>query len=474
MRGAPRGRPAGGGARAAVKNATSGGGGVVSPFSAYDAGDVDRAATREAKAVAEQLLRALGGLARKDAGDEDGRRAFPAFAKGVGSGDPAGPVFPFLLGEGADECGALLAMAYPDRVGVRRARGARAHRLSSGNGAATVPGTDPLAAAEALAIADLAGDAGGGYGAGNVAFSSRNDRARVAAIVPVAALEPGGCLYEHLCVSRDVVTWATASKAVVCRRVLAVGEATLRESAVAADANPDAVARAMLQGVREMGVREALGWSEDTEAWRTRALWFRARALAARKERGDEGLGDEGLGDDASVVPDLSDDALLASADEWLAPMLAGVSSKSALRKRVDGNSALRNLLSWNQQQMVDEACPAKFKVPSGSSLKLDYGAPGGAPVLRARLQELFGMKEGPFVGVTAGANRWRVPVEVHLLSPASRPVQVTTDLASFWANAYHDVAKEMRGRYPKHFWPEDPTAALATNRAKPRKEKKK
>ena len=255
--------------------------------------------------------------------------------------------------------------------------------------------------------------------------------------------------------------------------VLAVGEATpaIRR---AADANPDAVARAMLQGVREMGVREALGWSEDTEAWRTRVLWFRARALAARKERGDEGLGDEGLGDDASIVPDLSDDALLASADEWLAPMLAGVSSKSALRKRVDGNSALRNLLSWNQQQMVDEACPAKFKVPSGSSLKLDYGAPGGAPVLRARLQELFGMKEGPFVGVTAGANRWRVPVEVHLLSPASRPVQVTTDLASFWANAYHDVAKEMRGRYPKHFWPEDPTAALATNRAKPRKEKKK
>ena len=80
--------------------------------------------------------------------------------------------------------------------------------------------------------------------------------------------------------------------------------------------------------------------------------------------------------------------------------------------------------------------------------------------MLRARLQELFGMKEGPFVGVTAGANRWRVPVEVHLLSPASRPVQVTTDLASFWANAYHDVAKEMRGRYPKHFWPEDPGAA--------------
>ena len=470
MKGAPRGRPAGGGARAAVKKANSGANGV-SPFSAYDADDVDRAATREAKAVADQLLRALGGFARKDNRDGPAGAAFPAFAEGVGSGDPAGPVFPFLLGEGVDECGALLAMAYPDRVGVKRARGSGAHKLSSGNGAATVPGTDPLAAAEVLAIADLAGDAGGGYGGGAGNFTSRNDRARVAAIVPSAALEPGGCLYDHLCVSRDVVTWATASKAVVCRRQLAVGDATLREASVAADANPDAVARAMLQGVREMGIREALGWSQDTEAWRTRAMWFRARALAARKEN-DEGEG-EGEGDGASVIPDLSDDALLASADEWLAPMLAGVSSKSALRKRVDGNSAVRNLLSWDQQRMVDEACPARFKVPSGSSLKLDYDAPGGAPVLRARLQELFGMKESPFVGVTAGAHRWRVPVEVHLLSPASRPVQVTTDLASFWANAYHDVAKEMRGRYPKHFWPEDPTAAVATNRAKPRKDKR-
>ena len=467
MKGAPRGRPAGGGARAAVKNAKSGAKGV-SPFSAYDSGDVDRAATREARAVAGQLLRALGGLARKD--HRDGP-AFPAFAEDVGSGDPAGPVFPFLLGEGMDECGALLAMAYPDRIGVKRARGSGAHKLSSGNGAATVPGTDPLAAAEVLAVADLTGDASGGYGGSARNFTSRNDRARVAAIVPSAALEPGGCLYDHLCVSRDVVTWATASKAVVCRRQLAVGDATLREASVAADANPDAVARAMLQGVREMGIREALGWSQDTEAWRTRAMWFRARALAARKEN-DEGEG-EGEGDGASVIPDLSDDALLASADEWLAPMLAGVSSKSALRKRVDGNSAVRNLLSWDQQRMVDEACPARFKVPSGSSLKLDYDAPGGAPVLRARLQELFGMKESPFVGVTAGAHRWRVPVEVHLLSPASRPVQVTTDLASFWANAYHDVAKEMRGRYPKHFWPEDPTAAVATNRAKPRKDKR-
>ena len=474
MKGAPRGRPAGGGARAAVKNAAAGATGV-SPFSAYDPDDVDRAATREAKAVAEQLLRALEGLARNDEGDGDGA-ARVSLAEGVGSGDPAGAVFPFLLGEGADECGALLAMAYPDRVGVKRARGSGAHKLSSGNGAATVPGTDPLAAAEVLAIADLAGDASGGYGGGGNVVS-RNDRARVAAIVPSAALEPGGCLYPHLCVSRDVVTWATASKAVVCRRQLAVGEATLRESSVAADADPDAVARAMLQGVREMGVREALGWSEDTEAWRKRALWFRARALAAKRERNEkgdvDGDGDDD-DDDGVLLPDLSDDALAASADEWLAPMLAGVSSKSALRKRVDGNSALRNLLSWNQQRLLDEACPAKFTVPSGSSLKLDYDAPGGAPVLRARLQELFGMKESPFVGVTVGSNRWRVPVEVHLLSPASRPVQVTTDLASFWANAYHDVAKEMRGRYPKHFWPEDPTEAAATNKAKPRKEKKK
>jgi ATP-dependent helicase HrpB len=462
MKGAPRGRPAGGGAAAAVKNANAGAsnGTGFSPFSAYDMADVDRAATSEAKSVAEQLLRALGRLAKDDTG------AKKKFAVGVGDGDPAGPVFPFLLGEGIDECGALLAMAYPDRVGVKRARGSGAHKLSSGNGAATVPGTDPLASAEVIAVADLVG-ASGSYGGGG-GENARNDRARIAAIVSMTALEPGGCLYDHLCVSRDVVSWATASKAVVCRRQLAVGDATLKESSLGADVDPAAVVSAMLQGVREMGFREALGWSDDTEAWRRRVMWFRSKSLEARPEFEARDIDET----DDSLPPDLSDEGLEKTAKTWLAPLLDGVSSKSALRGKIDGNGALRNLVSWNQQKIIDDACPSTFAAPSGSTLKIDYDAPGGSPVVRARIQELFGAASGPWVGADAGTQRWRVNVEVHLLSPASRPVQVTTDLASFWANAYHDVAKEMRGRYPKHFWPEDPATAVATNRAKPRKEK--
>ena len=146
-----------------------------------------------------------------------------------------------------------------------------------------------------------------------------------------------------------------------------MGEATLRESAVAADANPDAVARAMLQGVREMGVREALGWSEDTEAWRTRALWFRARALAARKERGDEGLGDEGLGDDASVVPDLSDDALLASADEWLARCSPASPARARSASAWTGTARCGTCSPGTSSRWWTRRAPRSSKCPRGA-----------------------------------------------------------------------------------------------------------
>ena len=438
MKGAPRGKkPAGGGAAAAARAAraapTRGGSSAnsASPFDAHEGFEIDRAAAREAGKVAEQLLGALGRLARSDA--DDAWRA-----PGVGEGDPTGPVFPFLLGEGVDEVGALLAMAYPDRVGVRRS-GRGAFQLSGGSGAANVPDSDPLSREAILAVAELSGDVAGG---------ARNDRARLAAPVPASALEPGGCLHEHLCETRDRVAWAVASKAVVARRLLAVGEAVLRETPYAPE--PEETVPAMLEGVRAMGARTALGWSDDTEKWRRRVTWLRRVA---------EGGADE-------TLPDLGDDALDATMDEWLAPLLPGVASVSALRK-LDVDGLLRCMLTYEQQRAVDDACPTHVVAPSGSKLPIDYDAPGGTPVLRARLQELFGLSESPRVGIGG-----TVAVEVHLLSPASRPVQVTTDLASFWADAYHDVAKEMRGRYPKHYWPEDPTTAEATHRAKPKKRK--
>ena len=248
----------------------------------------------------------------------------------------------------------------------------------------------------------------------------------------------------------DVIAWASASKAVVCRRQTRVGSATLREAPFAPE-DPDATTPAMLEGIRAMGAEDALGWSARTEQWRRRCEWLRAHA-----NRDD--------------LPDLSLESLNATLEEWLAPALAGVTSKSALRA-LDGDGMLRSLLTYEQQKVVDEACPTHVTVPSGSKLPIEYDAPGGTPVLRARLQELFGMSSSPTVGSKSGGKR--VALEVHLLSPAGRPVQVTTDLASFWAEAYHDVAKEMRGRYPKHYWPEDPITAEATNRAKPRKKGK-
>jgi ATP-dependent helicase HrpB len=263
-------------------------------------------------------------------------------------------------------------------------------------------------------------------------------------LLPASGDAPAGCLHDALCETRDVVAWAAASKAIVARRQLRVGEAVIRETAFAPA--PEAVVDAMLQGVRAIGVKNALGWSEKTEQWRRRVMWSR--------DSGDDAL------------PDLSDAALEASLEEWLAPMLPGVTSISALRK-LDGDGLLRCMVDYESSRRVEASCPTHVVVPSGSKLPVDYGAPGGTPVLRARLQELFGMTETP----RAGANK-TVAMEVHLLSPAGRPVQVTTDLKSFWANAYHDVAKEMRGRYPKHYWPEDPTTAEATNRAKPRKTK--
>ena len=442
FKGAPKGRrPAGGGVQAAAKAAraaaSSAGagpsnapsvGGFSAAYGGYRGFEIDRNAAREAGKVVSQLLNAVKTLAADD-GDE-------WCAPGVGGGDPCGPCWDFLLGEGENEAGVLLAVAYPDRVGVRRSKGGN-FQLSGGVGAASVPGSDPLARAEVLAIAEMtSGDGGGG----------RNDRVRLAAPVPLTALEPDGdrpgCLADALCRRRDSVSWASASKAVVARRQLCVGDAVLRESPF--QPTPDETVEAMLYGVKEMGVRAALGWSDKTESWRRRVMWLRTVG-------------------GADHLPDLSDAALEATLDDWLAPILPGVTSKSALHKQLDGDGLIRCLLNYEQTMEVEQSCPTHVIVPSGSNLPLDYDTPGGTPVLRARLQELFGMAETPTIGPK------RVPIEVHLLSPASRPVQVTTDLASFWKNTYFDVAKELKGRYPKHYWPDDPTTAVATNRAKPR-----
>ena len=157
--------------------------------------------------------------------------------------------------------------------------------------------------------------------------------------------------------------------------------------------------------------------------------------------------------------PDVSDEALLNSLEEWLAPWLDGITRCDHLA-RVDLHGALHGLLDWNRQRQLDELAPTHLTVPSGSRIAIDYS--GGTPKLSVRLQEVFGLMESPRV---AGGS---VPVTMELLSPARRPVQVTQDLASFWARTYPEVKKELKGRYPKHSWPDDPYAATPTRKVRP------
>jgi ATP-dependent helicase HrpB len=159
--------------------------------------------------------------------------------------------------------------------------------------------------------------------------------------------------------------------------------------------------------------------------------------------------------------PDLSDDALLRDLESWLAPWLDGISRLDHL-KRLDLPGILRNRLDWRRQQELESLAPTHIRVPSGSLKRLAY-PPGEAPVLAVRLQEMFGLLETPTVC------RGRVPVMLHLLSPAQRPIQITQDLEGFWARTYSEVKKELKGRYPKHYWPDDPLQARATSAVRPR-----
>jgi ATP-dependent helicase HrpB len=160
--------------------------------------------------------------------------------------------------------------------------------------------------------------------------------------------------------------------------------------------------------------------------------------------------------------PDVSDSALVASAREWLLPHLVGLRRKSQIDE-LDLGTLLLSRLHWEQRAVFEEIAPTHFEVPSGSRIRIDY-SDSGSPVLAVRLQELFGLATTPSIA------RGRVPLTLHLLSPANRPVQVTRDLAGFWRSSYFDVRRELRGRYPKHEWPEDPLAATPTRRAKPRR----
>ena len=209
----------------------------------------------------------------------------------------------------------------------------------------------------------------------------------------------------------------------------------------------DAVARtgALVNLVRRKGL-ELLPWTPELRQWQARVMLLRQLDLAAQGQ---------------SEWPDVSDAALLASLEDWLAPYLERVSRLSHFAS-LDLSGIVHNLLKWPLPQRLDELAPHHIKVPSGSSVRLDYSE--YPPILAVRLQELFGLADTPRI---AGG---RQVVKLHLLSPARRPVQVTQDLANFWRSTYSEVKKDLKGRYPKHYWPDDPLIAEPTARIKPRK----
>ncbi|HEY8617641.1 ATP-dependent helicase HrpB [Phenylobacterium sp.] len=313
--------------------------------------------------------------------------------------------------------GLLLGFAYPERIA--RQRGPQGEfQLASGRGAFLEP-TDALARETWLAVAEL----GGG---------ERRDRILLAAPLDEPELLAA---FEGQLVTEDRLEESGGGR-LRAKRLTRLGRLVVREQV---DDNPDPVliAGALADRVRAEGPK-ILPWGAAAASLRERAAFLRAR-------------------DDA--WPDLSDEALAARLDEWLVPLLAGVRRLSDLKPDVlDG--ALRTLIPWDLQRRLEAEAPARWTAPTGNSFAIDYGAEGG-PKVEVRVQEVYGLAEHPTVGGVA--------LTLSLLSPAHRPIQTTKDLPGFWRGSWKDVRSDMRGRYPRHVWPEDPAAADPTTRAKPR-----
>lgn len=304
-----------------------------------------------------------------------------------------------------------VALAYPDRVGLRRKGDDPRYVLSGGKGA-VMDAADPLAGQRLIVATDLDGD-------------TREARIRQAVAITEQELR---AVHAPQIGWHEICHWSRREGRVLTRKQERFGSVVLADL-IWSDAPADAVAEAMLDGVRQLGLKPSAA-----------AERFRARVALV-----------DGL-------PAMDDASLLGRLEEWLLPHLAGVRTAGDW-KQFDLLPPLRAMLDWDQQQRLDKAAPPHFETPLGRKIPIDYA--GENPGITLRIQEMFGVTTHPCVG--------RVPLRVTLLSPGQKPVQVTQDIVGFWATSYADVRRDMRGRYPRHPWPEDPTQADPTLRAKPR-----
>ncbi|WNS45507.1 ATP-dependent helicase HrpB [Paenibacillus sp. MMS20-IR301] len=316
--------------------------------------------------------------------------------------------------------GLLLSFAYPDRIGQKRGEGA--FLLSGGRGAA-------MQAGQVLARSPY------------IVAPGVDDRAGQSRIMLAAELSEPELLKHHADAITDKreVVWDSDSGSVKARGVTMLGALVLKQT-THERATAEETEGVLLQVIAAEGL-ERLPWDKGTVQLRQRMGFMHAL-------RAD--------------WPDMSDSALAGTLSEWLAPYIHGMRNLRDLQ-RVNLAQALEGMLDWNSRQTLNKEAPTHITVPSGSRIPLDYSNPG-APVLAVRLQEMFGQTDTPRIG------GGKVPVLLHLLSPARRPMQVTSDLASFWRGTYFEVKKDLKGRYPKHYWPDDPLEAIPTNRTRPTK----
>ncbi len=324
----------------------------------------------------------------------------------------------------SDCYGMLLALAYPDRIAKRRDNAHNRYLMSNGK-AAFLSEADELSLYEYIVIANLDG---------NIKDSK----------IYLAAEITENQIYEYF---RDLitietrVTWNNKESVVKALQQEKLGALVLREKPIPSP-SPEQISDALMTGIREKGISRL--------PWNKASTDFRHRIEFIRNQFPNDNW------------PNLSDEHLSDTLEEWLMPMMTG---KTKLNQ-ISGNvlyEAVSNLLDWNQNQQLAKLAPTHITVPSGSKIPIDYSN-NESPILSVRLQELFGLTKSPSI---AGG---KIPLLIHLLSPARRPIQITKDLVSFWENTYEQVKKDLKGKYPKHYWPDNPLLAVATNRAKPKK----
>ncbi len=356
---------------------------------------------RDARAMANRWARIADHL-----GEGEQRRA------AGGAGAPFG---------GGESIGALLALAYPDRVAKRRGGGG-AFLLANGRGARIDMGS-PLEREPFLAVAEISG-------------AAAQARIVLAAPLTLADIET---LFSNRIESREELTFDDATASLRARRLRSLGAIALVEQPLSVMPSKEG-ARLLAKGVARRGI-ERLPWTKELRQWRDRVMFL----------RGQEG----------EEWPDLSDAALAGTAVEWLSPAFSGKSALAQLSAHEFAQS-LQALLSWSHSRKLAAEAPTHFRAPSGSAIPINYAAEQG-PTIAVRVQELFGLDQHPTLA------DGRMPLVIELLSPARRPVQVTRDLPRFWRGSYAAVKAELRGRYPRHPWPDDPLAAMPTTRAKRR-----